>query len=158
MNSLSISSVQAGSWDHLASVFQAWDESLHPHLLLCLSCSLWDPASPCNEAFSPELWAAEVAPGSGVHSRINGGREGGGSWPHGLLHEPLVGLTTEAGAPPWGLKLGTACPLCNLGSHGPRPSPVARPPQLAAESRSPGFAQAPRSGLSHRRMNCRILL
>lgn len=31
-------------------------------------------------------------------------------------------------------------------------------PQLAAESRSPGFAQAPRSRLSHQRMNCRILL
>lgn len=125
------------------------------------------PPAPSNKAFRSELWAAGVTPDTDtgvatalpVHSRISGfgGKRLAATWLG--ARAPLVGLTTEAGVPPWGLKLGTRCPLCDLGSHGPRQSPVAaRPPRIAAESRSPGFAQAPRSRLSHRRMNCRILL
>lgn len=65
-----------------------------------------------------------------------------------LEHEPLVGLTTEAGFPPWGLELGTGCPLCNLGSHGLRQSPVAaRPLSLLLSHVPPGSPKRPGLGL-----------
>lgn len=60
-----------------------------PHLSLCLSCSLWDPHSPCTQAFHPELWAPGwsptlVWPWFPQCRAREAGLEGGGSQPHGL--------------------------------------------------------------------------
>lgn len=121
----------------------ARDESLHPHLSLCLSCSLglrlslqqgFSTRAVGGQGWPPDIGVAMASP---VHSRVSGfgERRLAATW---LGAQALVGLTTEAGVLPWGLELGTSCPLCNLGSHGLKQSPVtARPPQLAAESRSP---------------------